>query len=210
MITYGSNQITSYLFWTKCWRGPIVRVKCCPNQVAPTKSWVKWLKGHELPRGRRGLDRSIDFRGKDCRGKSKWRREDWRAKTVEAWERILNLLLSRKYICGRVERERGGSAVGGWWISTMIQWLKQLRKSFGFSFLWLICLIYFTQVGFSILPLSSFASFLFTCMYEYGFVDGSHVPGNWSLLVAGCWGFLVFESYIWGFVNLGLWFWEGL
>lgn len=27
----------------------------------------------------------------------------------------------------------------------MIEWLKQLRKSFGFSFLWLICLIYFTQ-----------------------------------------------------------------
>ncbi|KAH7544356.1 hypothetical protein JRO89_XS15G0154000 [Xanthoceras sorbifolium] len=28
----------------------------------------------------------------------------------------------------------------------MIEWLRQLKKAFGFSFLWLICLIYFTQI----------------------------------------------------------------
>lgn len=30
----------------------------------------------------------------------------------------------------------------------MIEWTKQLNAAFGVSFLWLICLIYFTQVSF--------------------------------------------------------------
>ena len=32
-------------------------------------------------------------------------------------------------------------------LSTMIQWTKQLNAAFGASFLWLICMIYFTQVS---------------------------------------------------------------
>lgn len=30
----------------------------------------------------------------------------------------------------------------------MIRWIKQLNAAFGASFLWLICLVYFTQVRF--------------------------------------------------------------
>lgn len=49
----------------------------------------------------------------------------------------------------------------------MIQWLKQLRIAFGASFLWLVCLIYFTQVFVSytsIFPISpdSVVAYIFT------------------------------------------------
>ena len=131
----------------------------------------------------------MDSRGKDCRGKSKWRREDWRGKTVKTGENIEFASKSELYMRARSERERererGGRGVGGWWISTMIEWLKQLRKSFGFSFLWLICLIYFTQVGFSILPLSSFASFfIYVCVWIW---FCRWVSCSWELKLVGCW-----------------------
>uniref|UniRef100_A0A7N0URC5 Uncharacterized protein n=1 Tax=Kalanchoe fedtschenkoi TaxID=63787 RepID=A0A7N0URC5_KALFE len=48
----------------------------------------------------------------------------------------------------------------------MIEWTKQLRVSFGASFLWLICLIYFTQGFRSFLKLSPSASqFVFSIAF---------------------------------------------
>lgn len=41
-------------------------------------------------------------------------------------------------------------------LSKMIKWSNQLRAAFGASFLWLICLIYFTQVFIHFFPPISF------------------------------------------------------
>lgn len=56
----------------------------------------------------------------------------------------------------------------------MIQWLKQLRISFGASFLWLICLIYFTQ---------GFRSFVWTAV-SYQLKDKLKLSPSASQLVS--------------------------
>ncbi|XP_021892943.1 probable folate-biopterin transporter 4 [Carica papaya] len=56
----------------------------------------------------------------------------------------------------------------------MIQWLKQLKASFGFAFIWLVCLIYFTQ---------GFRSFVWTAV-SYQLKDKLKLSPSASQLVS--------------------------
>lgn len=47
----------------------------------------------------------------------------------------------------RCTQKRKYSEIAKWELeSKMIEWVKQMKAAFGASFLWLVCLIYFTQV----------------------------------------------------------------
>ncbi|BBH01957.1 Major facilitator superfamily protein, partial [Prunus dulcis] len=59
----------------------------------------------------------------------------------------------------------------------MIQWLKRLRAAFGASFLWLVCLVYFTQ---------GFRSFVWTAV-SYQLKDRLKLsPSSSNLIVSDC------------------------
>lgn len=122
----------------------------CQTLIGPrTCLWcsifsLKWLYSPSLkssPWGKRRVKTS---------GKNNGKANRW----IEKWEQAM----AREGIC-RLDREKTKWNWRGRGSERMVRWLKQLNAAFGISFLWLICLIYFTQVW----PLCTLRSSLISC-----------------------------------------------
>ncbi|CAI0379930.1 unnamed protein product, partial [Linum tenue] len=81
----------------------------------------------------------------------------------------------------------------------MKAWAKQLKRSFGASFLWLVCLIYFTQVFALFFVLSHERCHFFCTLVACG-----NAPENSERKVGRGWGLLGFRSFVWTAVSYQL------
>ena len=102
--------------------------------------------------------------------------------TIECWEEeaIINLGKKFRYKIKLFPRKEGTNGRDTWVLDDqkkklkkkkmMIHWFKQLRSAFGVAFLWLVCLIYFTQVSCNLC-----ISLLFPVIQSEN--------GDWSLVV---------------------------
>lgn len=172
---------------------------------AATCSEIVW-NALRTPIGRGYSSTATSIKQQGQKGQSSWRQKTFKnmAKKKEKplkRESTLQKRRTRKMEWNNLKRctqKRKYSEIAKWELeSKMIEWVKQMKAAFGASFLWLVCLIYFTQVRIILR--------LFLCLFTKSGCLCPDILFIGYCIVSFSFSWVSFEPEIFEFAVLGSW-----